>query len=160
MELNLIEYQPEVFFKLAHHAKGRNLLKLWERSLLYNIGKYLKNEWKISDKMGAHADRIIKETRDCGLWQQVQEELYREEDYGERSLFDTTEKFQDSIKSPFSDEWGPARQYLQKAFKLEDEGTDIEMVKELIDKAREVDAFYTDTCLGRRLIIKQKRSNC
>ena len=36
--------------------------------------------------MEAQAFQIIKATRICGLWSQVQEELHREEDYGERGL--------------------------------------------------------------------------
>lgn len=159
MESKLTEYSPELFFKLAHHAKERKLLKSWERSLLYNIGKYLKNEWKISGKMEIQAQRLVKVTQDCGLWQQVQEEMQREEDYGERSKFDTQKKFEDSIRSPFTDEWSPARQYLERAFKLEADGADPTAIQEQIDKAREVDATYTSVCLGRWSIIKQRQFN-
>jgi len=158
MELELTQYSPAVFFKLAQHAKERNLLKSWERSLVFNIGKYIKNEWKISRKMETQAYRIIKAAQDCGLWQQVEEELDREEDYGERSKFDTQKKFTESIRSPFTNEWSPARQYLTQAFKLEGEGADPKAVQDQINKAREVDVTYTDTCLGLWAIIKERQS--
>jgi len=66
-------------------------------------------------------------------------------------------KFEESIKSPFTDEWSPAREYLRKAFELEKAGANIEVVKEQIDKAREIDAPYTEICLGRWSIIKRRQ---
>lgn len=159
VEQRLTECPPDLFFKLAHHAKEQNLLQPWERNLMYNVGIYLKKEWKISEKMEAQAFRIIKATRICGLWSQVQEELHREEDYGERSKFDTQKKFEESIRSPFTDEWNPARKYLQRAFELEINGVDPKTIQEQIDKAREIDATYTDICLGRWSIMKKRHSS-
>ena len=62
--------------------------------------------------------------------------------------------FEESIKTPFPDEWSPALPYLYEAYKLEKEGTDQQKVKELLEKARQIDSDATNFYIGRRSIIK------
>lgn len=85
------------------------------------------------------------------------DELDIEEDYVKRSRFDTRKKFEESIRSPFPDEWSPARKYLQRAFELAGVGANAEVVEEQIARARELDAPYTEGCLGRQSIIERRQ---
>lgn len=69
--------------------------------------------------------------------------------------------FEESIRTPFPDEWSPALPYLYKAYKLETEGADQQKVQEMLEKAREADSNATSFYIGRRSIMRkiQYRNN-
>ncbi len=62
---------------------------------------------------------------------------------------------EESIKTPFPDEWSPALPYLYKANKLEKEGADQQRVQEMLEKARQADSAATNFYMGRWSIIKK-----
>lgn len=63
--------------------------------------------------------------------------------------------FEESIKTPFPDEWSPALPYLYEANKLEKEGADQQRVQEMLEKARQADSNTTSFYIGRWSIIKK-----
>jgi len=66
-------YSPQFFFELAHHSKETNKFQPWERRLIFNIGKYMSRDWKITEKMERQALRLIDEARLLGLIMNNQE---------------------------------------------------------------------------------------
>jgi hypothetical protein len=69
--------------------------------------------------------------------------------------YDWQKLFEESIKTPFPDEWSPALPYLYEAYKLEKEGGDQQKVQEMLEKAREADGDATSFYIGRRSIMKK-----
>jgi len=67
VEAKIKDYDPSLFFALAHWAKETNNFQPWERSLLYSIGKYLSRGWKISEKQERQATRLVLEARQRGF---------------------------------------------------------------------------------------------
>lgn len=67
--------------------------------------------------------------------------------------------FEESIKTPFPDEWSPALPYLYEAYKLENEGADRQKVHEMLEKARQADSNATSFYLGRWSIIKKMHNH-
>jgi len=63
--------------------------------------------------------------------------------------------FEESIRTPFPDEWSPALPYLYEAYKLEKEGADQQKVQEMLEKARKADSNATSFYIGRRSIIRK-----
>ena len=68
---------------------------------------------------------------------------------------DRQKLFEESIKTPFPDEWSPALPYLYEANKLEKEGADQQRVQEMLEKARQADSNATSFYIGRWSIIKK-----
>jgi len=68
---------------------------------------------------------------------------------------DRQKLFEESIKTPFPDEWSPALPYLYEANKLEREGADQQRVQEMLEKARQADSNATSFYIGRWSIIKK-----
>jgi len=66
-EVKIKDYDPSLFFTLAHWAKETGNFQPWERSLLYSIGKYLSRDWKISEKQERQATRLVLEARQRGF---------------------------------------------------------------------------------------------
>jgi hypothetical protein len=82
--------------------------------------------------------------------------------YGRRSevtrtyaRHDWQKVFEESIRTPFPDEWSPALPYLYEAYKLEKEGADQQKVQEMLEKARKADSNATSFYIGRRSIIRK-----
>ncbi len=65
---------------------------------------------------------------------------------------------EESIKTPFPDEWSPALPYLYEAHKLEKEGADQEKIQKVLEKAHQLDKDATAFYLGRMSIIREVRS--
>jgi hypothetical protein len=63
--------------------------------------------------------------------------------------------FEESIRTPFPDEWSPALQYLYEAYKLETEGADQQKVQEMLERARQADSNATSYYIGRRSIMRK-----
>lgn len=61
--------------------------------------------------------------------------------------YDWQKRWEESIATPFPEEWTPALPYLFEAHRLEREGAEQQKVQEVLEKAREADsqatAFYT-----------------
>ena len=58
--ISVEEHEPEFFFELAHWAKENRVLRPWERSLVFNIGRYVSKGWKLSTKQEQHAQERKK----------------------------------------------------------------------------------------------------
>lgn len=71
---------------------------------------------------------------------------------------DRQKLFEESIKTPFPDEWSPALHYLYEAYKLEEERADQEKIQKVLEKAHQLDKDATAFYLGRMLIIKKVRA--
>jgi hypothetical protein len=71
--------------------------------------------------------------------------------------YDWERIFENSIRTPFSDELSPASPYLYEAYRLERDGADQQRIQELIEKAREVDSNATALYLARWSIMKRRR---
>lgn len=71
---------------------------------------------------------------------------------------DWQKRFEESILTPFPEEWSPALAYLHEAYKLEQEGADQGKIQEVLEKARETDKHATAFYLGRMSIIRKIRS--
>ena len=67
--------------------------------------------------------------------------------------------FEESIKTPFPDEWSPALPYLYEAYKLEKEGADQQKVQEVLEKARQADSNATSFYMGRRSIMEKMQKH-
>lgn len=67
--------------------------------------------------------------------------------------------FEESIKTPFPDEWSPALPYLHKAYNLEKEGADQIKIREMIEKAYELDRNATAFYVGRLAIMKKTQGH-
>ncbi len=67
--------------------------------------------------------------------------------------------FEKSIKTPFPDEWSPALPYLHKAYNLEKEGADQIKIREMIEKAYELDRNATTFYVGRMAIMKKTQNH-
>jgi len=65
--------------------------------------------------------------------------------------------YEESIKTPFPDEWSPALPYLYEAHKLEIEGADQQKVQEILEKARQIDSAATNFYITRWEIIKKRQ---
>jgi hypothetical protein len=72
---------------------------------------------------------------------------------------DWQKHFEESIRTPFPDEWSPALPYLHKAFNLEQEGADQIKIQEMIEKAYELDRDATTFYIGRLAIMKKTQAN-
>jgi hypothetical protein len=67
--------------------------------------------------------------------------------------------FEESIKTPFPDEWSSALPYLHEAYKLEREGADQQKVQEVLEKARQADSNATSFYMGRRSIMEKMQKH-
>ncbi|MBA7646582.1 hypothetical protein ES703_54347 [subsurface metagenome] len=72
--------------------------------------------------------------------------------------YDWQKRFEESIRTPFPDEWSPALPYLYEAYRLEEGGADQEKIQKVLKKARQADKDATAFYLGRLSIIKKVRS--
>jgi hypothetical protein len=72
--------------------------------------------------------------------------------------YDWQRHFEESILTPFPEEWSPALPYLHEAYRLE-EGADQEKIQEVLEKARQADKDATTFYLGRLSIIKKVQSD-
>ncbi len=66
-ESEVYGYEPSFFFELASWAKENDLLKPWERKLIYDIGRYRSKSWAISDRQERQALRIIRIAEETGF---------------------------------------------------------------------------------------------
>lgn len=71
--------------------------------------------------------------------------------------FDWQKHFEDSIKSPFPEEWSPASRFLHEAYQLEKEGAVQAKIDQALRKAREADPKATDFYISRQSIIKKRK---
>lgn len=65
--------------------------------------------------------------------------------------------FEESIRTPFPDEWSPALPYLHEAHRLQEKGADQEKIEEVLKKARDADRDATANYLIRMSIIQKVR---
>ncbi len=72
--------------------------------------------------------------------------------------YDWQKRFEESIITPFPEEWSPASPHLHEAYRLEEEGADQEKINNVLEKARQADKDATAFYLGRMSIIKKVRS--
>ncbi|HEX73664.1 MAG TPA: WYL domain-containing protein [Dehalococcoidia bacterium] len=72
--------------------------------------------------------------------------------------YDRQKLFEESILTPFPEEWSPALPYLYEAHKLEKEGADPQKVKEALKKARQADSDATSYYIIRWSIIKKRHN--
>ena len=73
--------------------------------------------------------------------------------------YDLQKRFEESILTPFPEEWSPALPHLYKAYRLEEEGADREKIQKVLEKAHQADKDATAFYLGRLSIIKKIRSD-
>ncbi|GAH34598.1 unnamed protein product, partial [marine sediment metagenome] len=73
--------------------------------------------------------------------------------------YDWRRQFEESILTPFPEEWSPALPYLHEAYRLEEEGADQEKIQEVLEKARKADKDATAFYLGRLSIIRKVQSD-
>lgn len=73
--------------------------------------------------------------------------------------YDWQKLFEQSIKTPFPDEWSPALPYLYEAYKLEKEGADQQKVQGVLEKARQADSNATSFYMGRRSIMEKMQQH-
>jgi len=73
--------------------------------------------------------------------------------------YDRRRHFEESILTPFPEEWSPALPYLHEAYRLEEEGADREKIQEVLEKARKADKDATAFYLGRLSIIRKVQSD-
>jgi hypothetical protein len=59
--------EPAFYFELARLSKEQQALAPWERSLLFNIGRYYQQGWTPTDKMLKQAVRVLKSAGELGL---------------------------------------------------------------------------------------------
>jgi hypothetical protein len=71
--------------------------------------------------------------------------------------YDWQKHFEESILTPFPEEWSPALPHLHEAYKLEEEGADREKIQKVLEKAHRLDKDATAFYLGRMSIIKKVR---
>ena len=72
--------------------------------------------------------------------------------------YDWQKIFEDSIRTPFTDESSPALPYLHKVYELEMGGADQKEVQIMLDKARKLDAKTTLEYQIRWDIIKKRQN--
>ncbi len=72
--------------------------------------------------------------------------------------YDWQKRFEESIITPFPEEWSLASPHLHEAYRLEEEGADQEKIQKVLEKARQADKDATAFYLGRMSIIKKVRS--
>lgn len=72
---------------------------------------------------------------------------------------DWQKHFEESIRTPFPDEWSPALPYLHKAYNLEQKGFDQIKIQEMIEKAYELDRNATTFYVGRLAIMKKTQNH-
>lgn len=70
-EPDIHDHDATYFFSLAHWAKEGGVLQPWERSLIFNIGRYIKRGWSVSEKQEREALRIIQLAIDSGFSEKV-----------------------------------------------------------------------------------------
>ena len=66
-ESSIGEHDAAFFFSLAHWAKENDVLRPWERRLIFSIGMYISNGWQISKKQGRQALRIMQIATQAGF---------------------------------------------------------------------------------------------
>lgn len=71
---------------------------------------------------------------------------------------DWQKRFDESILTPFPEEWSPALPYLHEAHKLEEAGADQAKIQKVLEKAHGTDKDATAFYLGRMSIIRKVRS--
>ena len=71
---------------------------------------------------------------------------------------DWHKRFEESIRTPFTDECSPALPYLYEANRLEREGANQEKIQEVLEKARRADSNATNFYLTRWSIIKKMKN--
>jgi len=69
--------------------------------------------------------------------------------------YDWQKRFEESIKTPFPDEWSPALPYLYEANRLEREGANQQKIQEVLEQARKADSNATSFYIARWSIIKK-----
>jgi len=72
--------------------------------------------------------------------------------------YDRQKQFEESILTPFPEEWSPALTHLHEAYRLEKEGAGQEKIQKALEKAHQADKDATAFYLGRMSIIKKVRS--
>ena len=72
--------------------------------------------------------------------------------------YDWQKRFEESILTPFPEEWSPASPHLHEAYRLEEEGADQEKIQKVLEKAHQADKDATAFYLGRMSIIKKVQS--
>ncbi len=72
--------------------------------------------------------------------------------------YDWQKRFEESIRTPFPDEWSPALPYLYEANMLEREGADQQKIPQVLEQARRADSNATNFYLARWSIIKRMQN--
>ena len=66
-ESEIYSYGSSFFFGLASWAKKNDILKPWERKLIYSMGRYRSKSWLITEKQERQALRIIHIVEEAGF---------------------------------------------------------------------------------------------
>ncbi len=72
--------------------------------------------------------------------------------------YDRQKILDESILTPFPEEWSSALPHLHEAYRLEEEGADQEKIQKVLEKAHQADKDATAFYLGRMSIIKKVQS--
>ena len=72
--------------------------------------------------------------------------------------YDRQKRFEESIRTPFPDEWSPALPYLYEANRLEREGANQQKIQEVLEQAHKADSNATSFYVARWSIIKKMRN--
>jgi hypothetical protein len=72
--------------------------------------------------------------------------------------YDWQKRFEESIRTPFLDEWSPALPYLYEANRLEREGANQQKIQEVLEQARKVDSNATSFYIARWSIMKKTQN--
>ena len=68
-ESEIYSYEPSFLFGLASWAKKNNILKPWERKVIYSMGQYRSKNWLITERQERQALRIIHIVEEAGSCQ-------------------------------------------------------------------------------------------
>ncbi|MBA7558693.1 RNA polymerase sigma factor RpoD [subsurface metagenome] len=66
-ESEIYSYEPSFLFGLASWAKKNNILKPWERKVIYSMGQYRSKNWLITERQERQALRIIHIVEEAGF---------------------------------------------------------------------------------------------
>jgi len=72
--------------------------------------------------------------------------------------YDWQKRFEESIRTPFPDEWSPALPYLYEANRLEREGANQQKIQEVLEQARKADSNATSFYVARWSTIKKMQN--
>jgi len=81
------------------------------------------------------------------------------EEHQTRSRYDNLKMFEESIRSPFPEEFTPASDHLHEAHRLEDRGADQKLIDQELEEARKLDPDATELYILRQTIIRKRKQH-